>query len=68
MKKNDTPPFAHALIVDGRVNSEELGRMGYSAAWLDTLLSKNKISYDQIFLLTLSDDGTTNIILKEENK
>ena len=68
MKKSDATPLAHALIVDGRINDEELRRMGYDKTWLDRLLSKTGRSSDKIFLLTVNDDGETNVILKEYKK
>ena len=67
MKKNDSTPLAHTLIIDGRINKKQLKRLGYNEKWLCNTLQKHGSTVNQTFLLTVNDDGDTNIIIKEEN-
>ena len=40
--------------------------MGFDEKWLKKRLGK--LDAEDVFLMTLDDDGAINIILKEENK
>ncbi len=58
--------FNHIIISDGEVIKEAVCKMGFDEKWLKKHLGK--LNAKDVFLMTLDDDGTTNIILKEENK
>ena len=58
--------FNHIIISDGEVIKEAVCKMGFDEKWLKKRLGK--LNAKDVFLMTLDDDGTTNIILKEENK
>lgn len=63
--KKDTE-LCHIIISDGELAEEFLKKSGFDENWLKKKLS----GYDKkdVFLMTLSDDGSTNIILKEEKE
>lgn len=56
--------LAHSLILDGAVEEGTLRILGYNDAWLRRALG-NKVP-DEVFLMTVDDNGKVNIILKEE--
>lgn len=58
--------FNHIIISDGEVIKETVYKMGFDEKWLKKRLGK--LDAEDVFLMTLDDDGAINIILKEENK
>lgn len=57
--------LAHSVILDGAVEEGTLRILGYNEVWLRRALG-NKAP-DEVFLMTVDDNGKVNIILKEEN-
>ena len=58
--------LSHIIISDGEVAEDLLKKRGLDNAWLKKQLGK--YSSNEVFLMTVDDDGTVNVILKEENK
>ena len=58
--------MAHALIIDGEVNEATLRSLGYNREWLNKRLAEASRKADEVFLLTVDDDGTINIIKEEK--
>lgn len=58
--------MAHALIIDGEVNESTLKSLGYNREWLNKRLAEASRKADEVFLLTVGDDGTINIIKEEK--
>ena len=58
--------MAHALIIDGEVNEATLRSLGYNREWLNKRLTEASRKADEVFLLTVGDDGTINIIKEEK--
>ena len=58
--------MAHALIIDGEVNEATLKSLGYNREWLNKRLAEASRKADEVFLLTVGDDGTINIIKEEK--
>ena len=58
--------MAHALIIDGEVNEATLRALGYNREWLNKRLAEASRKADEVFLLTVGDDGTINIIKEEK--
>jgi uncharacterized membrane protein YcaP (DUF421 family) len=58
--------FDHVIITDGEVDTKNLNTAGYDEKWLNKAVGGKAIK--DIFLLTVNDDGKTNIIIKEEKK
>lgn len=59
-------PLSAIVISDGECSTELLKERGLDANWLNKQLGK--YSQQEVFLMTLEEDGTVNIILKEEKQ
>lgn len=57
--------FAHAIIIDGYTNEEELGLTGFDKQWLNKVLAENETVEKNVMLMTLTDSGKVNIIKKD---
>lgn len=64
--KKSVDNLAHTVIIDGKVMSTALKALGYDERWLEKRLKEAKTKVDDVFLLTVTDSGEINIILKEE--
>lgn len=64
--KKDDCNMAHPLIIDGMIIEENLKAQGYDEKWLSKRLDEKGINKDQVFLMTVNDEGQINIIKKEE--
>ena len=60
--------MTHPLIIDGKIIESNLVAHGYNEKWLKKQLSQRKLSQEDVFLMTVSDDGQINVIVKEEKK
>ena len=60
--------MTHPLIIDGKIIENNLIAHGYNEKWLKKQLSQRKLSQEDVFLMTVSDDGQINVIVKEEKK
>ena len=58
--------LAHPIIIDGRVIEDTIKTLGYDRRWLDKQLAEQKAKQDDIFLMTVKDDGEINLIEKEK--
>ena len=65
IKKQDTP-MAHAVVIDGNPQEDCLRSLGYDASWLEKTIDERGSRIDDIFLMTINDQGKANIILKEK--
>lgn len=65
-KKDDK--IAHPLIIDGRIYSENLKRLGYDEKWLLTKLRDEKLNFNDVFLLTVDDEKNIYTIKKDNEK
>ena len=63
--KNDST-LSYVAISDGEAIPELLKKRGLDKSWLKKNLNGKKEK--DVFLMTVDDDGTINIILKEENE
>ena len=57
--------MAHAVIIDGDVMKSNLQAMGQDENWLNARLKNKNIKCDDVFLMTIDDDGKVNLILKD---
>ena len=64
--KDEKDTMAHPIVMDGKVLEKSLKRLGKSRAWLDAELKRRGIEAEDIFLMTLNDDGKIQLIEKEE--
>ena len=60
--------MTHPLIIDGKIIENNLIAHGYNEKWLKKQLSQRKLSQEDVFLMTVSDDGQINVIVKEEKQ
>ncbi len=66
VRREDGENFAHTLIVDGTMDKEKLKRHGYDEKWVQHRLREQGIAADDVFLMTVRDDGKINVIRKEK--
>lgn len=64
LKKNKDR-LAHTLIIDGEVNEYALSALGYDMEWLSKILEQDNCKEGDVFLMTVDDNGNTNIIKEE---
>lgn len=57
--------ICHAVIVDGDINESNLKDTCKNAKWLNKFLNEHKLKCDDIFLFTVDDLNTINIIMKD---
>jgi uncharacterized membrane protein YcaP (DUF421 family) len=67
LKKN-ADEIAHTLVIDGHIMVDDLKSLGYNERWLEKELAARKARVDGVFLMTVTDSGEINIILKEEKR
>ena len=63
--KKGCDTLAHTLIIDGEVNERALKSLGYNHEWLTKRLDERHCRAEELFLMTVGDDGTINIIKEE---
>lgn len=64
LKKGESD-MAHILIIDGKTIDKNLTSLGYSKKWLTEQLENHIVTKEQVFLMTVSDQGRVGIIKKE---
>ena len=64
-KKEDA--VAHALIIDGAIQEKNLTRLGYNEEWLTKELKNQRMHKNDVFLMTVNDDGDVYILRKDRN-
>ena len=64
LKKQDS--IAHAVVIDGKINKSSLELCGTDERWIFDYLKTQNRTLDEVFLLTYSDSGDINLIIKEE--
>ena len=64
LKKGETP-LAHPIIIDGQVLDEALANLGYEESTLSAILKKHNANTEDVFLLTINDQGKSTVIMKE---
>ena len=66
LKTSDSPNISKTLVVDTKPNLQSIKEEGLSEEWLNKVLKERKITLSEVFLLTVNEDGTVNIIKKEK--
>ena len=64
--KKDDSTMAHVLIIDKSVIEGNLKYHGFDQRWLKQRLDEARVRQEEVFLMTISDEGKINIIKKEE--
>lgn len=58
--------LTHTVMIDGECNEKRLRELGYDGQWLRRTLDREGVKNNEVFLMTVTDSGTVNIIRKEE--
>ena len=64
--KKSSDNFAHAIVIDKEINERTVKSLGYDARWLEARLRENGTKLSEVFLMTVDDSGTINIIKEEK--
>ena len=68
-KKSDTVNgIAHAIIVDGQIDTKGLDTVKMTKKHLRTRLKAKNVTEEQVFLYTVDDSGNEFLIKKEDLK
>ena len=62
--KNGDSTMAHSVIIDGEIIYDTLTSIGYNEEWLNKELKSVKAKKKDVFLMTVTDDKITKVILK----
>ena len=68
LKESDNPSIATALIIDTKPDHKNIKEAGLSHDWVEKQLSDRGISMADVFLMTVNESNTLNIILKDEKE
>ena len=66
--KRGESDLAHTIIIDGNVIVENLNSLGYNEIWLEKRLKERSAKREEIFLMTVTDDGQIGIIMKDRDR
>ena len=59
--------IAHALIIDGAVNEQNLKIAGKSPEWLKKKLKEHKMRIEDVFVYTIDDTGEEKLIRRDKS-
>ena len=62
----DKSILAHPVVIDGAINSPALKSLGYDERKIEKVLRSARISLDEVFLMTVDDEGKFKIIEREK--
>ena len=68
IEEKNKDSYAHSIIIDAAIEHETLKRLGYSEEWLKKRLDGEGVKPDEVFLMTVCDSGSINIIRKKTEK
>ena len=61
-------PLSHSLVIDTVILKDNLKRLGLSEEWLKKQLKARGGRLDEVFLMTVNDNGNISFIKKEKNE
>ena len=66
LKKTDGN-LSHTLIIDTKYNQSDHSSLPFTKEWTKARLDERGLREEDVFLMTVSDDGVINIIKKEDD-
>lgn len=68
LKESDNPSIATALIIDTKPDRKNIKETGLSHEWVEKQLSHRGLCMSDVFLMTVNESNTVNIILKDRKE
>ena len=68
IEKRGDKQMGHTVIIDGEIRERELSAIGLDRTWLSDTLGEYGINCDEVLLLSVTDDGKSQLIRKENTK
>lgn len=65
LKESDSPNISHTVIIDTKPDFKNLKEAGLTVEWLEGKLREKNVSLDDVFLMTVNENGDINLIEKE---
>ena len=66
LKESDSPNISRTIVIDTKPDFENIKEAGLSEEWLRRNLEKMNVRLDEIFLMTVNEDGEIKLIKKEK--
>ena len=66
IKRSEGDDLGHTVIIDGELHEAELNAAGKEVKWLDKFLKERKLGIGDVLLLSVLDNGDTELIKKEK--
>ena len=66
IKKSESPNIATTLVIDTNPDLKNIKEAGLDMKWLCERLNERKIKLNEIFLMTVNEDGKITLIRKEK--
>ena len=68
LKTSDNPNVATPIVIDTNPDVNNMSEAGVSADWINKQLNERNLTLKDVFLMTVNESGTVNIIEKEKEK
>ena len=68
LKTSDNPNVATPIVIDTNPDVNNMSEAGVSADWINKQLNERNRTLKDVFLMTVNESGTVNIIEKEKKK
>ena len=66
LKQSDSPNISKTLVVDTKLDKENIKEAGLTEIWVMGEVKKRGLSLDDVFLMTVNEDGKIKLIKKEK--
>ena len=66
LKQSDSPNISKTLVIDTKLDRENIREAGLTEIWVIGEVKKRGLALDDVFLMTLNEDGKIKLIKKEK--
>lgn len=66
LKQSDSPNISKTLVVDTKLDRENIREAGLTEIWVIGEVKKRGLALDDVFLMTVNEDGKIKLIKKEK--